>query len=74
MYDKLIIFLLRKKFKLKKFEGFRFTNQKSKVNAYYFTSDQLLKEDIENGVIRPSNVKLNYLISDNCQIIKAKEA
>ena len=71
MYNKLIICLLRKKFKLKKYEAFRFTNQKSKINAYYFTDTELLKEDFENGVIRPSNVKFNYLLSDKCHIVKA---
>lgn len=71
MYNKLIIFFLRKKFGLKKFEGFRFANQKSKVNSYYFTDVELIKADVENGEVRPSNVKLNYLLSDKCQIIKA---
>lgn len=68
MYDKLIIFLLRKKFRLGKYEAFRFKNQRSKVNAYYFTDTELLKEDVENCELRPSNVKLNYLLSDECQI------
>ena len=70
MYAKLIIFLLRKKFGLKKYQGFRFTNQKSKENAYYFTGRELLKEDVENGVIRQSNVRLNWLLDDECQIEK----
>jgi hypothetical protein len=73
MYNRLIIFLLRKKFGLKKYEGFRFTNQKSKVNAYYFTDTELLKEDIEEGVIRPSNVKLAWLLDERCHIVKAEE-
>jgi hypothetical protein len=72
MYNKLIIFLLRKKFGLKKYEGFRFANQKSKFNAYFFTDDQLIKEDLEVCEIRPSNVKLNYLLSDECKIIKCQ--
>jgi hypothetical protein len=70
MYRRLIIFLLRKKFGLKKFQAFRFKNQKSKVNTYCFTDVELLKEDVENCIIRPSNVKLNYLLSDECQIEK----
>jgi hypothetical protein len=71
MYNRLIIFLLRKKFGLKKYEGFRFANQKSKVNAYYFNDTELVKEDVENHIIRLSNVKLNFLLSDECQIVKA---
>ena len=70
MYNKLIIFFLRKKFGLKKYEAFRFVEQKSKVNAYYFTSTELLKEDIENGVLRPSNVRLAWLLDERCQIKK----
>lgn len=71
MYNRLIVFLLRRKFGLKVYEGFRFSNQRSKVNTYCFTRDELLKEDVENGIIRPSNVKLNFLLSDKCQIVKA---
>lgn len=70
MYRKLIIFLLRRKFGLKKYQMFRFKNQKSKVNTYYFTSVELLREDPIANYIRPSNVRLNYLLSDKCQIEK----
>lgn len=70
MYNKLIVFFLRRKFGLKKYQSFRFKNQRSKVNAYYFTDDELMKSDVENTTIRPSNVKLNYLLSDECQIEK----
>ena len=73
MYRRLIIFLLRKKFGLKKFQAFQFKNQKSKVNTYCFTDVELLKEDVENCIIRSSNVKLNYLLSDECQIEKVGE-
>ena len=73
MYNKLIIFFLRKKFGLKKYEGFRFTNQKSKVNSYFFTDTELLKSDIEAGEIRPSNVKLAWLLDERCHIVKTKE-
>ena len=70
MYNKLIIFFLRKKFGLKKHEAFRFSNQKSKVNSYYFTDSELLKIDIENCEVRPSNVRLSWLLDDRCQIVK----
>lgn len=70
MYNKLIIFFLRKKFGLKKYQAFRFKNQRSKVNTYCFTSTELLKDDEENHIIRPANVKLNYLLSDKCHIEK----
>lgn len=73
MYNRLIIFFLRKKFGLKKYKLFRFANQKSKVNSYYFTDTELLKADVENGEIRPSNVRLAWLLDDRCQIVKADE-
>ena len=70
MYNRLIVFLLRKKFGLKKFQHFKFKNQRSEVNSYAFTDTDLIKFDIENCEIRPSNVKLNWLLSDECKIIK----
>ena len=69
MYNKLIIFFLRKKFGLKKYEHFRFGNQQSKVNAYYFTDDALIKVDIETDSIKTSNVKLNWLLDDSCTVV-----
>ena len=72
MYNKLIVFFLRKKFGLKRFQRFRFANQKSKLNFYYFTSTELLKMDVDNFELRPSNVRLSYLLSDKCQIVKAE--
>lgn len=70
MYRRLIIFLLRRKFGLKKYQMFRFKNQNSTFNTYCFTSAELLREDPIAKHIRPSNVKLNYLLSDECQIEK----
>jgi hypothetical protein len=68
MYNKLIIFFMRKKFGLKKYEHFQFIGQKSKANTYYFTDEELIKVDLETDSIKPSNVKLNWLLSDSCQI------
>ena len=70
MYRKFIIFLLRRKLGLKKSQMFRFKNQASNFNTYYFTSVELLREDPIAKYVRPSNVKLNYLLSDECQIEK----
>ena len=41
---RLIIFLIRKKLGLKKYEHFRFTNQKDKQNYYYFTETSIIKD------------------------------
>lgn len=62
---RLIIFLVRTKLGLKKFEAFRFTNQKTD-NIYFFTDDRVMKK--ESGIYRPSNVSLNWLLDDNCEI------
>ena len=65
---RLIIFCIRKRFKLKEYEDFQFTNQKTN-NHYYFTENNLMKYDPETLIAMPSNVKLNWLLDDNCKII-----
>ena len=76
MIKRLIIFLIRKRLGLKKFERFQFVNQASKRNDYHFTSDALIKVGYyrHNGeqtmYIRPSHVSFNFLLSDDCQIKK----
>lgn len=76
---KIIIFLLRKHFGLKKYEYFRFTNQKSK-DVYYFSSICLIK--VEHGARRieevaqaftQSSVSLNWILSPECEIQKLSE-
>lgn len=70
MIKKLIIFLIRRKLGLRKYEGFQFTNQnKNNKGIYYFTDDALMREN-PNGYVRESHVKLNYLLSDECEIRK----
>ena len=66
---RLIIFLIRRRLGLKKGERFQFTNQKSTIDRYYFTSTKLMKEhhDKNQGYTRPSNVNLNYVLSDPCR-------
>ena len=69
MIDKLIIYLIRKKFALKKNEKFRFTNQKS--GAVYHFSDKSLIKTLYNGrVILSSDVPLNWLLNKDCKIVK----
>lgn len=69
---RLIIFLVRKKLKLKLYEEFRFANQKTS-NTYYFEKDRLIKvEHINEWEVRmcKSSVSLNWIIDDRCEIIK----
>jgi hypothetical protein len=65
LIKRLIIFLVRKRLKLKKYEIFKFKNQKTD-NVYYFAATKVLK--IENGVTMRSGVSLNWLLNDQCEI------
>lgn len=67
---RLIIFLVRKRLGLKKYEGFQFVGQKSKDDWYFFTSDKVMK--IYGGASKPmlSSVSLNWLLNDECEIRK----
>lgn len=67
--NRLILFLIRKKLHLKKYQRFRFDNQKSTYDSYYFTSSNILKIDEKKGII-DSNVSLNWLLNDDCIIHK----
>lgn len=63
----LILFLIRKKLNVRKYEGFKFLNQRPKSNdIYYFDNDRLMK--FANGMTMPSRVSLNWLVSKECKI------
>lgn len=66
MLKRLVMFLIRLRLGVKKFEEFRFTNQKSEFNTYFFTNTQLLK--VEKNEVRPSRVSINWLLDDECEI------
>lgn len=68
MVKRLIIFLVRRRLGLNKFEMFEFENQSSDVNYYYFTSDSIIK--VTPYKTKPSNVSLNWLLNDECKIKK----
>ena len=64
---RIIIFLIRKRLRLKKDQPFRFDNQKSKIEYYWFSDTMILKMNA-NGLVECSNVKLNWLLDDNCKV------
>ena len=66
---RLIVYLIRKRLGLKKFEYFRFTNQKSK-SVYWIANTQILKMEAvgSSQVITLSNVSLNWLLDNNCRV------
>lgn len=67
---RLIIFLIRKKLGLKKGQPFKFANQGSKTDYYKFTDTQILKVYHNGYHTRGSSVSLNWLLNDECKIIK----
>ena len=69
MRRRLIIFLIRKRLRLRKYQRFRFENQKSPTDCYFFTGDALMKESAR-GYRRGSQVSLNWLLDPECHIIR----
>ena len=65
MMNKLILFLIRRKYNLRKGEYFQFCNQNSNA-LYYFKSDGLYK--LWRGITERSHVSLNWLLDKNCKI------
>ena len=65
-----IVFLIRMRLGLKKYQMFQFANQsvENKNDMYYFGKDCVYK--IEKGKTRPSSVSLYWLLSDKCELIK----
>lgn len=65
---RLVIFLIRKKLGLKKYEVFKFTNQKSDA-VYYFTEHNVMK--YWRGQTMKSGVSINWLLDDECKVERA---
>ena len=65
---RIVIFLIRKRLGLKKGQPFRFTNQKEKRDYYVFTDKELVKAVYAINYGRRSDVSLNYILSDECEI------
>ena len=60
-----VIFLIRKKLGLKKYESFKFINQKSDA-VYYFTEFNLMKRWHNQTML--SGVSVNWLLDPECEI------
>jgi hypothetical protein len=65
-----VVYLIRKRLGLSKYEPFRFAEQKSNA-VYFFTEDALMKA--WRGVTTKSGVSLNWLLDDDCVIKKCQE-
>ena len=70
---KLIIFLIRKRLGLKKGERFRFANQVSKNDYYYFSDDAVMKHNYSLPFDYKSSVSLNWLLNDECKIERVED-
>lgn len=77
MLRRIVIFLIRKKLGLKRFEKFKFSNQKSYNEYYWFTDTHVMKKAYihwsEDFIDEPSSVSLNWLLNDNCKIERVDE-
>lgn len=62
----LIVFLIRRRLGLKKYEVFQFAGQKSNA-LYYFKGDDVMK--VYNGTTEPSSVSLHWLLNCECDIV-----
>lgn len=62
---KIVIFLIRKRLGLKKYEKFRFVNQKTDA-IYYITEDNVMK--IWRNQTMLSGVSVNWLLDKDCKI------
>lgn len=60
-----VMFLVRKKLRLKLCEEFQFVGQKSDA-VYWFTKEKIFKS--WGGHVEPSGVSLNWLLDDDCVI------
>ncbi len=62
---KIVIFLIRKRLGLKKYEKFQFVGQKTSA-VYYFTESNLMKYWRNQTML--SGVSLNWLLDNECKI------
>lgn len=62
---KFVIFLIRKKLGLKKYEKFQFVGQKSDA-VYYFTESNVMK--LWRNQTCLSGVSVNWLLDNDCKI------
>ena len=69
MLKRLIIFLVRKRLGLKKYETFQFANQRDEFNYYWFNDTELRKYVSKEGIAVDAHVSLNWILHDECEIL-----
>lgn len=70
MRRRIIVWLIRTRLCLGIEEPFQFVEQNNKGEYYYFTKDKLMKYTPKYDFRRESSVSLNWLLNDDCRIIK----
>ena len=65
-----ILKLIMKQLGVKKGEHFQFADQREEFVEYYFTDEAMIRVDTTTGEVKESRTTLNYLLSDNCKIIR----
>lgn len=67
---RLILFLIRMRLGVKKYEQFQFVEQKSKTTVYFFSDDGIIKFWRNSGKTEKSHVSLDWLLDPHCKIRK----
>lgn len=73
VYERIVLFLIRKKHGLKLYQNFRFKNQSDKYNYYCIGKCSVIKHVVYNEhciEVKDSKVKYNWLLNNDCEIEK----
>lgn len=70
--ERLIIWLIRVRLGVGKWDEFYFPNQKHQDDRYYFNNTCLMMYVADTNTVRKANVSLNYLLSREC-VVKIDE-
>lgn len=73
LLKRFIIFLIRKKLGVKKWDAFYFPNQRNKRDRYYFNDVCLIKYSSTANTLYRSSVSLNHLLSKECEVVVDNE-
>lgn len=73
LIKRLIIFLIRKRLGVKKYDDFYFPNQRIKNDRYYFADTCLMKYSSTANTLYRSSVSLNHLLSKECEVVVDNE-
>lgn len=70
---KRILKLIMKKLGVKDHEHFQFADQREEFIEYFFTNEAMMRFNPETNEIKEARITLNYLLSDDCKIVRVRE-